>query len=118
MKKHAKLLCCAAVLIAASGAALALYGSGWGKVVSATTTPQIIDGFTANEVSVYNSGTERVFVLANTTTNTMTSAIATNIAIPINGGTSYTFDANARDQISNVGVATTNSTSTVLIAAY
>jgi len=98
--------------------AFALYDTGWGKVVTASTTCQRVTGFTGNTVSLSNVGAVRVFTLANTTTNVLATRIAAGTAIPIPAGGTFTFDGNGQAHVESVCLATSNGTATVLIGSF
>ena len=85
---------------------------GYGRSVTATTTPVEISGFTANIVSVYVTGTNSIYTLPNVGTNTLATRITAGTAIEIPGGASFTFDGNGKTHIYRISyrssVATTD----------
>ena len=94
-----------------------LFGTGFGKIVTATTTIVQLTGFQANKVTVYNSSGADVFVTVDTTTNSLLAASVTN-AIAIPSGVSFTFDTATKDVIFKLNYATTNSTAVLYIACF
>ena len=107
-----------ATFMAIASVALALYGTGGGKILAATTTPQELAGFTANSVSVYNTGAVTLFCLVDCTTNDFTTRLAAGTTLPIPAGTSYTFNAETQTSIERLWYATTNSTAEVFVGRY
>lgn len=115
MKKMIALLIAATALSATA----AYVWSGFGKVLTASTTPATYtipsEGY-AYSASVYNSGSETVYVTLQTSTN---SFVATN-AIPVPAGLSYAFgtdeDEKRNRQITAITYATTNGTSDIFCA--
>ena len=109
-------------LVLMAGLALALFSTGYGTLVSATTTSALFKGgqtWTANSVSVINLDSNNyVFVAVDCTTNQFNALVATTNAIPIPPTMSYTFDANGQDSIHSLCYATTNGTADIVVATY
>lgn len=117
MKRFTAALACIGVLAVAT-AALAIYGTGFGKTVTATTTTGRLTDFTANSVSVINNGTNDVFALASCTTNTFNTRLTAGTTIRILGGTSYTFNCYTEQSIDSICYATTNAATELVIASF
>jgi hypothetical protein len=114
-----KLTALAIVLILATSlTTLAIYGTGWGKVVTVTPTAQQVSGFTANRLTVQVLNTSLVYVLANTTATELTNRVAAGTAIAVTNGTPFTFDAQGKDSISSISLYTVAATNRVLLQAY
>jgi len=120
MKKSVILAMVGGIMVLVASVALAIYGEGWGKILTATTTPQEVSGFTANKVSIYNpeSTNATVYCLANCATGTLAAAILGNTAIPIPGGTAWTFDCNGKQSIDRICIQVASGSVQVFIGAY
>ena len=117
MKRFTAALAAIGVL-AVTTVALALYGTGYAKTVTATTTTGRLSGFTANAVSVVNNGTNDVFAVPSCSTNTFNTRLAAGTAFRILGGTAFTFDCNQQESIASICYATTNDATEVIIGAF
>lgn len=102
----------ALIVLASVAVSLALFGTGWGKLVTVTGDYQQVAGFTANSLSVYNSGAGLVKCLANISTNDFATRVAAGTHITIPSGGSYTFDGQGNAQIENVCLVTSGASST------
>jgi len=99
--------------------AIASFTTGYGETITANVAPTQVKNFTtANNVSIYNSGTSNMYVLANLTTNQMVTRIAAGTAIVIPGGLSYTFDAAKARSIESVCYAGVTNGISGTIAAF
>jgi hypothetical protein len=113
-----KLIISALVLMALGSIAFALYGTGYGKSLTAATTFARADGFTANTISIYNSGSPDLFVLVNCTLPEFTNRMTAGTAIKIPSTMSWTFNAGGQDSMSSLCYGTTNSTTAFFFGAY
>jgi len=95
---------------------------GGGKVVSVSAVPTVMNGFTSDVVSVYNSGAAVVYVQVNSTGTAVSNAAAAGTAVPIPANVSYTFDArdkrDAKGLITSVAVVTASGTATAYVSWY
>ena len=111
MKKTLLILLAVIMAVAiASGTLISV--TGYGKVVTATTTPAVIDlPDEATYWSVDNlTGSETIYVMKNATTNTF---VLTN-AIPVQAGSAYASEKPSR--INKICYATATNTSAVAFA--
>lgn len=109
------------VAVLAGVVCAATWRTGEGKILSVSTTPAKFTWTNEifNTLSVYNSdATNTVFCLINTTTNVLATRIAAGTAIPIPAKASFTFDAQAHENISSICYATTNGAATAYAAGY
>jgi len=106
-------------MVLVAGSALALFSTGFGSRITATTTPAKLDGFTANQGALVNQdSTNYIFVLANTDTNTLATRITAGTAIPVPPNSSWTFDCNGKDHVYNICYATTNGTASADFGSF
>jgi len=114
-----------AVVVLSVGVLMAAqpFTQGWGSKVTASTTTARIAQLSLNELSVENAGTVEVRCLVNCTTNQFNLALTnttagTLMAIPIRGGSIYTFSADAHGVIREFCYATTNSTAVLYLGGF
>ena len=116
MKKFYAILLSAVVC---AGVCLAVYTTGAGRKVTATTVPvEITMADRVATLSVYNSGTNEVFCLVDCTTNVFATRLAAGTTVPIPAGSVFTFDTKSKDSIGSISLSTTNASSDVYIAGY
>ena len=115
-----KFLISSAAILLAGVVLAATWGTGEGKTLAATTTPQqLVFTTTLNTVSVCNDDdADILFVLVNCDTNTLATRIAAGTAIPVPAGKSYTFDAQGNAVMINLCYATTNGAAVGYVAGY
>ena len=106
---------------------LLLFSTGRSWVGSASVATVRVTGFTANSLSVKNTGSKRLFAGPNwATTNAFNAAVVTvtnSIALQtppliIEAGDTYTFEALDKARIRSFCIATTNGTTTFVIGAF
>jgi hypothetical protein len=96
------------------------FGSGAGRVGSATSVPARLTDLAANSVSLYNAGSAVVYAQVNTTAAACSNAVVAGTAVPIPANTSFIFDSREKAQIDSVVYMTgaAASTCTVYIAWF
>ncbi len=91
--------------------------NGVGKELTADTDGDQVSLYGAHGISVYNSGSNTVYLSVDSTVATLVAAIAAGTALPLPGGQSYTFGPNDHPSFNTLEVATASDTSAVKIAA-
>jgi len=107
------------VVLGAARLAIALYDTGYGSQLTATTVTGRMSGFTANMVSVYNNNsTNDFFFLLNCSTNTFNTRLAAGTTIRVAPASGITLNAGGQDSIESICYATTNLTASFDVATY
>jgi len=117
-----KLIACL-ILVGIGTAAVAAHtirnGKGWnGSVLSTGTNITVVAG--AKRISVYNAGTQILYVAVNGDVTSLTNDIAGGVAFPIPASSSHAFGIEDYQQFNNISLATGNAahTNTVYVGAY
>ena len=105
-------------LVATIAVAGGTFTTGWGKKVTAGTTPVNTTVSNVGSLSLMNQSGVEVFALVNTTTVDFTNryALGTTIAIP--DGVSFTFNGQTAGSIRNIITQTATGTGTVYLAGF
>ena len=99
------------VFILTVAVAAAVYTTGYGRELTATTTSARVTGFTANSLSFFNQGTNTLHALVNCSTNTFDARLTAGTTVAIPADTAYTFSMATKRVISSFCYATTNESS-------
>lgn len=117
MKKS--VVCLLSLLVVSSALAVGLLTSGFGRIVTASTTTARLDGFSAQSLTVHNTSTsEYVLVAVNVSTNQFNTLVTATSAVPVAASSSFTFNTQGRTSIHSLCYKTTNSTAVVYVSAY
>jgi TPP-dependent pyruvate/acetoin dehydrogenase alpha subunit len=121
MKKIKLSLLTLACLASVSLAAVYQLSVGYGRQITATSTPQEItctqygESASAQSLSLLNNGEATVFCAVNCTMPVFTNMMNNGIAIPVPRNMSYTFTGS---KFSSVWIQTTNGMANVCVAAF
>ena len=113
-----KIVCSLALLgLLVVGSRGAPYSMGYGKVVAVTPAAQALTGFSVTSLSVNNSSTNLVYVLVNTNTNQLNAAVSGSTAVPIPGGTTFTFASKDANPITSLCIVSSDATTNTCYVA-